>query len=159
MSLEIQVAQPGDEGEIMRLVRELALYEREPEAVVATESDFREHLFGEPAIAHCLLARWDHEVVGFALYFFNYSTWLGRPGLYLEDLFVGPAARKRGVGGALLRELARVAKTRNCGRMEWAALDWNTLATDFYRNLGAVPMEEWTTFRCDEYTIAKLAED
>lgn len=158
MALEIRPAEEGDVGLILAFIRALAEYEREPNAVVATEEGLRQHLFGTKPAAHCLLAFLAGEPAGFALYFFNFSTWLGRPGLFLEDLFVHPHLRRHGVGGALLRELARVAVARDCGRMEWMALDWNTLATDFYRKLGARPLEEWTTYRMDPAIFRRLAE-
>ncbi|MEP6810917.1 MAG: GNAT family N-acetyltransferase, partial [Chthoniobacterales bacterium] len=114
-------------------------------------------LFGEKPAAEVLLARADGKPVGFAVYFFNFSTWLGRPGLYLEDLFVRPETRGKGYGRALLERLAQIAHERGCGRMEWAVLDWNEPAIQFYKKLGAQPMEEWTTFRLTREGIAALA--
>jgi GNAT superfamily N-acetyltransferase len=143
---------------ILSLIRELAEYERAPDAVVATEGGLREVLFGPKQSAEVLLALENGEAVGFAVYFFNFSTWLGRPGLYLEDLFVRPALRGKGYGRALLERLARVAQERGCGRMEWAVLDWNDPAIQFYKKLGAEPMEEWTVFRLTREGIARLAE-
>ena len=144
--------------EILDLIRELAEYEREPSAVVATEAGLREVLFGPNPSAEVLLALEKSAPVGFAVYFYNFSTWLGRPGLYLEDLFVRPAARGKGYGRALLVELAKIAQERGCGRMEWAVLDWNDPAIQFYRKLGAEPKTEWTVFRLTRDGIAKLAE-
>ena len=158
-SLEIKPATIGDVPIILSLIRELAEYERAPDAVVATEEGLREVLFGPKRSAEVLLARENGEPVGFAVYFYNFSTWLGRPGLYLEDLFVRPALRGKGYGRALLVELARIAEERGCGRMEWAVLDWNEPAIQFYRTLGAEPMADWTVFRLTQDGIAKLAKE
>ena len=143
---------------ILDLIRELAEYEREPDAVVATEAGLRDVLFGPKRSAEVLLALEEGAPVGFAVYFYNFSTWLGRPGLYLEDLFVRPAARGKGYGRALLVELANIARERGCGRMEWAVLDWNDPAIQFYRKLGAEPKSEWTVFRLTHDGIARLAQ-
>jgi GNAT superfamily N-acetyltransferase len=143
---------------ILGLIRDLADYERAPDAVVATEAGLREVLFGAKPAAEVLLAREQKKPVGFAVYFFNFSTWLGRPGLYLEDLFVKPEVRGKGYGRALLQRLAQIGKDRGCGRMEWAVLDWNDPAIQFYRKLGAQPMDEWTVFRLTEEGIAALAK-
>ena len=142
---------------ILQLIRELAEYERAPNDAVATESQLREVLFGEKPAAEVLLAFAHDEPVGFAVYFFNFSTWLGRPGLYLEDLFVKPELRGKGYGRALLARLAQIAQERGCGRMEWAVLDWNEPAIQFYKKLGAKPVEEWTVFRLTSDGIAELA--
>lgn len=155
--LSLQPAQPGDETVLLALIRELAAYERAPDAVAADANMLAEALFGPTPAAHAVLARLDRETVGFALYFFNFSTWTGRPGLYLEDLFVREAARGRGIGRALLLELARIAHSRGCGRMEWAVLNWNQPAIQFYRKLGAVPLEDWTVWRLDRNALARLA--
>ena len=154
---EIRTATEADLPIILSLIQELAEYEREPNAVVATEIGLREVLFGAKRAAEVLLASAKGEPVGFAVYFYNFSTWLGRPGLYLEDLFVRPAMRGKGYGRALLERLAQIAKERGCGRMEWAVLDWNEPAIQFYRKLGAEPMNEWTVFRLTADGIAKLA--
>jgi GNAT superfamily N-acetyltransferase len=154
---EIRSATETDVPVILGLIRDLATYERAPDAVVATESGLREVLFGAKPSAEVLLALEASEPVGFAVYFHNFSTWLGRPGLYLEDLFVRPEMRGKGYGRALLERLARIAKERGCGRMEWAVLDWNEPAIQFYRKLGAQPMDEWTVFRLTDEGIAKLA--
>ena len=156
-NFEIRTATEADVPVILSLIRELAEYEREPNAVVATEAGLREVLFGAKRSAEVLLALENAEAVGFAVYFHNFSTWLGRPGLYLEDLFVRPDVRGKGFGRALLERLAQIAKERGCGRMEWAVLDWNDPAIQFYRKLGAEPMSEWTVFRLAEEGIAKLA--
>jgi GNAT superfamily N-acetyltransferase len=142
---------------ILQLIRDLAEYERAPNDVVATEDTLREVLFGKRPSAEVVLALEGGTPVGFAVFFQNFSTWLGRPGLYLEDLFVRPDARGKGYGRALLVHLARIAAQRGCGRMEWAVLDWNEPAIKFYRTLGAAPNEEWTIFRLTSEKIAKLA--
>jgi GNAT superfamily N-acetyltransferase len=144
----IRPATVADVPAVLQLVRELAAYEREPDAVSATEEHFRAALFGPDPRAYCLVAADDTgETVGFAIWFVNFSTWLGTHGVYLEDLFVRPSARGAGHGRALLTELARIAVDRGYGRVEWAVLDWNEPARGFYAGLGAVPMEEWTTWR------------
>jgi len=132
---------------VVSLIKALAEYEREPDAAQGTEQDIRAALFGESPKAFCHVAELDGEVVGFALWFLNFSTWLGKHGIYLEDLFVRPDARGSGLGKALLTTLIDIARDRGYGRVEWAVLDWNTSAQDFYRSLGAVPNDEWTTWR------------
>ena len=153
----IEPATLADVPVILQLIRELAEYERAPNDVVATEEGLREVLFGDTPSAHVLIGRQEGEPVAFAVYFFNFSTWLGRAGLYLEDLFVRPELRGKGYGKALLVRLAQIASERGCGRMEWAVLDWNDPAIQFYRKLGAKPMDEWTVFRLTGDGIAKLA--
>lgn len=155
---EIKPAIVADVPVILRLIRELADYERAPNDAVATESQLHEVLFGEKPSAEVLLAYEEYEPVGFAVYFFNFSTWLGRPGLYLEDLFVRPEVRGKGYGRALLTRLAQIAQERGCGRMEWAVLNWNEPAIQFYKKLGAAPMEDWTVFRLTSDGMAALAE-
>lgn len=155
---EIRRAAEADIPVILTLIRELAEYERAPKEVIATEAQLKEVLFGEKPAAEVVLALVGDKPVGFALYFSNFSTWLGRPGLYLEDLFVRPTHRGHGYGRALLVHLARIAHERGCGRMEWAVLDWNEPAIEFYKKLGAVPMEEWTVFRLTQPGIARLAK-
>jgi len=156
-NFEIRTTTETDLPVILNLIRDLAEYEREPDAVVATETGLREVLFGPKRAAEVLLALEGSEAIGFAVYFSNFSTWLGRPGLYLEDLFVRPAARGKGYGRALLERLAQIAQERGCGRMEWAVLDWNEPAIQFYKKLGAEPMNEWTVFRLTQDGIARLA--
>jgi len=156
-SFEIRTTTEADVPVILSLIRDLATYERAPDAVVATDAGLREVLFGPKPSAEVLLALEKTEPVGFAVYFSNFSTWLGRPGLYLEDLFVRPEKRGKGYGRALLIRLAQIAQERRCGRMEWAVLDWNEPAIQFYRKLGATPMDEWTVFRLTQDGIAKLA--
>ena len=154
----IRPAAVADVPVILDLIRALATYERAPNEVTATEKGLTEVLFGEKPAAEVLLAFENQTAVGFAVFFHNFSTWLGRPGLYLEDLFVRPEDRGKGYGRALLIELAKIARDRGCGRMEWAVLDWNEPAIEFYRKLGAKPMDEWTVFRLTRDGIAKLAE-
>jgi GNAT superfamily N-acetyltransferase len=154
---EIRPARVEDVPIILQLIRDLATYERAPNEVSATEVQLVDVLFGERPAAEVLLAFEGKSPVGFAVYFYNFSTWLGRPGLYLEDLFVKPEKRGKGYGRALLIELAKIARDRGCGRMEWAVLDWNEPAIKFYRALGAKPMDEWTVFRLTRDGIARLA--
>ena len=155
--ISIAPATADEAALILDFIRELAEYERLEHAVFATEEDLRRSLFGREPCAHALIARLDGRPAGFAVYFFNFSTFLGRPGLYLEDLFVRPAARRRGVGRRLLAHLAGVALERGCGRMEWAVLDWNERAISFYVSLGASPNEEWTTYRLSSEALRRLA--
>ena len=152
----IRPATVDDIPVVVRLVHELATYEREPDAVVATEEHFRTALFGPDPRVHCLVAEDDGEPVGFAIWFVSFSTWLGTHGIYLEDLFVRPQARGGGHGRALLTELARIAVERGYGRVEWAVLDWNVDAQGFYRSLGAAPQDEWTTWRLTGDALRQL---
>jgi GNAT superfamily N-acetyltransferase len=154
---QIRSARVDDVPIVLGLIRDLATYERAPDEVTATEEQLVDVLFGERPAAEVLLAFEDASPVGFAVYFYNFSTWLGRPGLYLEDLFVKPEKRGKGYGRALLVELAKIARDRGCGRMEWAVLDWNEPAIKFYRALGATPMQEWTVFRLTREEISNLA--
>lgn len=143
----------------MRLVRRLAEYERAAHEVRATEEDLHASLFGPDPKAFVHVAEHEGEVAGFALWFLSYSTWLGRHGIYLEDLFVDPDVRGRGLGKALLAELARIADERGYGRVEWSVLDWNTPAIGFYKALGARPQDEWTVYRLTGDAIPELARD
>ena len=154
----IRPARVEDVPIILELIRDLATYERAPHEVTATKERLVDVLFGERPAAEVLLAFERESPVGFAVYFYNFSTWLGRAGLYLEDLFVKPEKRGKGYGRALLVELAKIARDRGCGRMEWAVLDWNEPAIKFYRALGAKPMGEWTVFRLTRDEIARLAD-
>jgi GNAT superfamily N-acetyltransferase len=154
----IRPAMADDVPIILELIRALATYERAPNEVTATEKGLMEVLFGEKPAAEVLLAFEKDRAVGFAVFFHNFSTWLGRPGLYLEDLFVRPEDRGKGYGRALLVDLAKIARERGCGRMEWAVLTWNEPAINFYRKLGAKPMDEWTVFRLTRDGIARLAD-
>ena len=143
----IRETQPSDVPAILGMIRELAEYERLLHMVVATEESLQRSLFGSQPYAEALLAEVGGEAVGFALYFHNFSTFLGKPGLYLEDLFVKPSFRGRGIGKALLSRVARIAVERDCGRMEWSVLDWNEPSIRFYESLGAKPLDDWTIFR------------
>ena len=154
---KIRSARVEDVPVILELIRDLATYERAPDEVTTTEEQLVDVLFGERPAAEVLVAFEGESPVGFAVYFYSFSTWLGRPGLYLEDLFVKPEKRGKGYGRALLVELAKIAHDRGCGRMEWAVLNWNEPAINFYRALGAKPMDEWTVFRLTRNEIAKLA--
>jgi GNAT superfamily N-acetyltransferase len=153
----IRPARPEDLSTIADLVVQLARYERLEHQVSMTPSDLGAHLFGSPRYAEVLLAEETGSAVGFALFFHNYSTFLGRPGIYLEDLFVLPGHRRRGWGRALLAAVANVAVERGCGRFEWAVLRWNEPAIAFYRTLGAIGLEEWQTFRVTGQALTRLA--
>ncbi|HXR71285.1 GNAT family N-acetyltransferase [Actinocrinis sp.] len=155
----IRTATPDDVPAILSMVRELAEYERAPHEVTATEAHLRTALFGEHPAVYALIAENDDtgEAVGFAMWFLNFSTWLGRHGIYLEDLYVKPHARGEGHGRALLTRLAQIAVERGCGRVEWAVLDWNEPSIGFYKSLGAVPMDEWTIFRLTGDSLGRLA--
>jgi GNAT superfamily N-acetyltransferase len=143
---------------VRQLILELAEYERaKPGEAPVTEQDLAATLFGDNPAAEVLIAYLDAKPVGFALFFHNYSTWLGKRGIYLEDLFVRPAARKHGVGFALLQEIARLAVERGCGRVDWSVLTWNELAISFYKRIGAKHMDEWTTFRLTGDALARVA--
>jgi GNAT superfamily N-acetyltransferase len=153
----IREATPDDTPTIAALIRALAEYERLAHEVVLDEDELRAYLFGERRYAEVILAEHDGEVVGFALFFHSFSTFLGKPGIYLEDLFVQPEHRGGGHGKALLAHLARLAVERGCGRLEWAVLDWNAPSIAFYRSLGAVPMDDWTTYRLTGDALGALA--
>lgn len=157
MSVTVRDAAPADAGTILRFVKELAEYEREPDAVKASAADFERALFGPRPYAEAVIAEEGGEPLGFALFFHNVSTWEGKPGVYLEDLYVTPQARGKGVGKRLLAHLARIAVERGCARLEWWVLDWNEPAIAFYRSLGAVPMDEWTVNRISGDALTKLA--
>jgi len=153
----IAPARRADVPLIVDLVRELAEFERLADQVRIDPVLLEQHLFGEPRYAEAVIAWSGSEAVGYALYFHNYSTFAGRPGLFLEDLFVRPVVRGRGFGEALLRHLARTAIDRGCARFEWSVLDWNERAIDFYRKLGAVPMDDWTVYRVSGDALERLA--
>jgi len=157
-TVSIRAATEADVPLILDFVRALAEYEHETDAVVATEEDLRRWLFGEKPVAEVVFARVDGRDIGFALFFPNFSTWVGKPGLYLEDLFVLPDDRRQGIGRALLAHLARLAIERGYGRLEWSVLDWNEPAIGFYRRLGARAMDEWTAYRLEGDALRRLAE-
>lgn len=157
--LSIRRAEAGDVPVLLELIRALATYEKEAKAVVATEADLLRDGFGPEPRFFCLVAEWGGKVAGFAFYFHTYSTWLGRWGLYLEDLFVRPELRGKGIGKALLVELARIAVREKCGRVNWQVLDWNKPAIEFYENLGAKMLTEWETFRLAGEALERLARD
>ncbi len=156
-AVTIRSATRGDVPLVLEFIRELARYERLEHEVSASEAQLAAALFGERPYAEVVLACIGGEPVGFALFFHNFSTFKGRPGIYLEDLFVRPEARGRGIGKRLLAYLARTAVERRCARLEWAVLDWNEPSIGFYRSLGAVPMNEWTTFRLTDEALALVA--
>ena len=155
--LHIRPADSADAPQILRFIQALADYEKLRHQAVATEETLRATLFGARPYAEVLIAEWDGAPAGFALFFHNYSTFLAKPGIYLEDLFVLPELRSRGIGKALLLRLARLAVERGCGRLEWSVLDWNEPAIGFYKSLGAVAMDEWTGFRVTGDSLTNLA--
>lgn len=155
--MQLRLAVPADAPTLLRFIRELAEYEREPDAVEVDERTLAAQLGEATPPFECLIADIDGEPIGFALFFHTYSTWRGRRGLWLEDLWVTPAARGRGVGSSLLAELARIARERDCARLEWSVLDWNTLATGLYETLGASRMSEWTRWRLEGEALDALA--
>lgn len=158
MSLEIRAARPGEEGLVYGFVRKLADYENLLHEVTATEEDIRQSLFGSDAVCRCDLAFQDGEPAGFALWFYNYSTFAGKAGIYLEDLYVEPHLRGHGIGKALLKHLARRCIEQGLPRLQWWVLDWNAPSIAFYKSLGAKPMDEWTVFRVSGDDLEKLAE-
>jgi GNAT superfamily N-acetyltransferase len=155
--MDITRATSEDAPLILQLIRELAEYERLLHEVTATEQQIRDTIFGPRPAAEVLLASAEGEPVGFAVFFTTYSTFLAKPGIYLEDLFVKPHARGKGIGRALLAKLAQVAIERDCGRIEWAVLNWNEPSIGFYKKLGALPLDEWTTFRLSGEPLSRLA--
>jgi GNAT superfamily N-acetyltransferase len=157
MTLTIRPAIPGDAPLVLGFIRDLAVYEKLADAAVARAEDIDRALFCDNAKAFSLIAEWDGEPCGFALYFFNFSTFVGKHGVYLEDLFVRESHRGLGIGKSMLIRLAEIAKENDCGRLEWSVLDWNTPAIDFYKSLGAVPMDEWTIFRLAGAALDKVA--
>jgi GNAT superfamily N-acetyltransferase len=157
--IALRYATEDDAGLLLDFIRQLADYEKLSHEVVADEATLRESLFGNRRVAEVVIASWEGEPAGFALFFHNFSTFLGRPGLYLEDLFVVPRLRGHGIGQVLLRCLARIAVQRGCGRFEWSVLDWNVDAIRFYERLGARPMDGWTIFRVTGDALEELAAD
>jgi len=156
--LTLRPAVPTDTALILEYIRELAEYEREPEAAIATEADIRRYAFSEHPLVKVTMAEWDGQPAGFALWFLNFSTWEGKPGLYLEDLFVRPAFRRNGIGKALLKHLAALAVEEGWTRFVWQVLDWNTPAIEFYEALGATVRRPWITCRVEGDAIKRLAE-
>jgi len=157
VAIGLRSAEPADVPLILAFIRALGAYEKLSSEVVVTAEALQATLFGERRYAEVVLADWEGQPAGFALFFHNYSTFLGQPGIYLEDLFVEPALRRHGVGRALLQHLADLAVARGCGRLEWSALDWNRLAIDFYLRLGAIPMSEWSIYRLTGAALQRLA--
>ena len=155
--VRIRAATPGDVSLILMFIRELATYEKLAHEVVASQEDMHAALFGERPVIEAVIASVDDEPVGYALFFPSFSTFLGKPGLYLEDLYVRPAARGAGVGRTLLEHLARIAVDRGWGRFEWSVLDWNEPSIGFYKKMGAKAMDEWTVFRITGQALQKLA--
>ena len=158
MSLQIRPARLDDAVQILSFITELADYERARHEVVASQADIERSLFGEGSTASALICERDGQAIGFAVYCFSYSTWLGANGLYLEDLYVTPEARGTGAGKQLLRHLARLAVEQGCGRFEWSVLDWNQPAIDFYKSIGAEPQDEWVRYRMDGETLRAFAQ-
>lgn len=157
MSLVIRPATPEDCQTIVDHIHELAVYEQLEHEAVATAEQFQEHMFGDRPVIESIMAEWAGEPAGFALFFTNFSTFLGKPGLYLEDLYVREPFRRRGIGRGLLTSLAKIAVDRNYGRFEWSVLDWNEPAIAFYRSLGAVAMDEWTVQRVSGDALVNLS--
>lgn len=155
--IRIAPASERDIPIILKFIRDLAEYEKLSHLVIATEENIRENVFGPNPVAEVLLAYWDGQPVGFALFFRNFSTFLGQVGIYLEDLFVEPGHRGKGIGKALLQRLAEIAVERRYGRLEWAVLNWNTPSIEFYKSLGAVPLDEWTVYRLTGDALMRLA--
>lgn len=156
--LDIRKAQPQNVGTILQMIRGLAEYERAPHMAQATEADLLRDGFGPDPKFHCVIADWEGTPAGFALYFYNYSTWKGRPGIFLEDLFVWPQFRGKGIGKALLLHVAKIAVAENCGRYDWQVLDWNTPSIEFYEGLGAKRMKEWLPMRVEGNALLELAQ-
>ncbi|MGA7160442.1 MAG: GNAT family N-acetyltransferase [Bacteroidota bacterium] len=158
-SIRIERAAPQDIPLILKFIRELAQYERMSQECVATEDLLRKALFGEKKFAEAVIAYYQDKPAGFEVFFHNFSTFLARPGIYLEDLYVSPHLRGKGIGKALLLYLAQLAKERNCGRLEWAVLDWNEPSINFYKKLGAIPLNDWTTFRLTGNALDMFAKN
>ncbi|HET7412980.1 MAG TPA: GNAT family N-acetyltransferase [Pararhizobium sp.] len=155
--LEIRPARPADAGAILGFIRDLAQYEHAADAVEANEDTIRETIFGNGATVHALIAERGGAPIGFAVYFFNYSTWQGRNGIYLEDLYVAPEHRGTGAGKALLRRLAQIALEKNCGRFEWSVLDWNEPSIRVYESIGAKPQSDWVRYRLEGESLRNFA--
>ena len=158
MSITIRQARPEDAAAIYDMIYELAVYEKAPEEVVTTPDEIRKTLFGADSKTEELVAEYAGHAVGYAVFFTSYSTWLGRNGIYMEDLYVSPEYRSKGAGKALLKNIAQCAVERHCGRLEWSVLDWNQSAIDFYLSIGAVPQSEWVRYRLDGEALRAFAE-
>ena len=157
--MHIRIAQPSDAADIHRLIYELAVYEKAPEQMVATLDQINGSLFIDKPVAFCHVAEVDGKIVGIALWFLNYSTWLGKPGIYLEDLFVQPEYRGHGIGKVFMKTLAQICIERGYERFQWWVLDWNEPSIEFYKSLGAVAMDEWTVFRLSGGALKKFANE
>ncbi|ELY4670093.1 N-acetyltransferase family protein [Cronobacter muytjensii] len=157
MSYTIRPARPEDATAIFNMIYELAVYEKAPQEVVTTPDEIRETLFGEGSKTEALICETEDKAVGYAVFFTSYSTWLGRNGIYMEDLYISPAFRGKGAGRALLKSIAQCAVKRRCGRLEWSVLDWNQPAIDFYLSIGAVPQSEWIRYRLDGEALLTFA--
>ena len=158
MQATFTAATPADVPLLLQMIGELAEFEKLAQAAVGTVAELHEGLFGVTPKAEAILARLDGEVVGFALFFSNYSTFLCRPGLYLEDLYIRPAYRAQGIGRAFLQHLARLALARGCGRFEWSVLNWNASAIQFYQSMGAQPVTGWTVYRLDQTALERFRD-
>ncbi|MBB1201440.1 GNAT family N-acetyltransferase [Enterobacteriaceae bacterium 89] len=158
MSTSIRKATPADAKAIYDMIYELAVYEKAPEEVVTTPDEIRATLFGEDSKTEALICEIDGRIAGYAVFFTSYSTWLGRNGIYMEDLYISPDFRGKGAGKALLKTVARTAVERRCGRLEWSVLDWNQPAIDFYLSIGAKPQDEWVRYRMDGEALLNFAE-
>lgn len=157
--MKIRLAEPSDVSEIHRLIYELAVYEKAPDEMVATLEQIESSLFTDRPVAHCHVAEVDGKIVGIALWFLNYSTWLGKPGIYLEDLYVQPEFRGHGIGKGFMKTLAQLCIERGYERFQWWVLDWNEPSIEFYKSLGAIPMNEWTVFRLHGQALKNFAKD
>ncbi|MBB1227946.1 GNAT family N-acetyltransferase [Pantoea pleuroti] len=158
MSITIRPACPEDATAIYDMIYELAMYEKAPEEVVTTPDEIRETLFSAGNKTEALICESEDKTIGYAVFFTSYSTWLGRNGIYMEDLYITPDHRGKGAGKALLKNIAQSAVKRNCGRLEWSVLDWNQPAIDFYLSIGALPQSEWVRYRLDGEALLKFAE-
>ncbi|MCE2718227.1 MAG: GNAT family N-acetyltransferase [Dolichospermum sp.] len=156
-NLIVRFAQPGDVITLFKLIQGLAEYEKLSHAVIGNAEALKDHLFGSPKYVDAIIAEIDGQAVGFAIFFHNYSTFLTKPGIYLEDIFVSPEYRRQGIGKALLTKVAQIAVERDCGRLEWSVLDWNVSAQEFYRNMGADILEDWRICRVTETGLTQLA--
>ncbi len=157
-NLIIRKATPEDTGLILHFITELAIYEKEPDAVEATEDSIRDSIFGDDSTAQAIICLLNNKAIGFAVYFYNYSTWLGKKGLYLEDLYIMPEHRNCGAGKEILKFLAKHAIDNNCGRFEWSVLDWNEPAIKFYESIGARPQSEWVIYRLTGEKLREFAD-